>query len=136
MNTVILIGRMTKDAEVSYTQSNTAIARFTLAVDRPAKQGEERQADFPRCVAFGKTADLLSRYCGKGSKLGVEGRLQTGSYQKDGKTYYTTDVIANRIEFLDSKREAVQTDCPSRPAQPSQMDIPSVFEYTDEDIPY
>lgn len=132
MNTVILIGRMTKDAEVSYTQSNTAIARFTLAVDRQ-KQGE---ADFIRCVAFNKTADLLSRYCGKGSKLGIEGRIQTGSYQKDGKTYYTTDVIANRIEFLDSKREAVQTDCPSRPAQPSQMDIPSVFEYTDEDIPY
>lgn len=132
MNSVILTGRMTKDAEVSYTQSNTAIARFTLAVDRQ-KQGE---ADFIRCVAFNKTADLLSRYCGKGSKLGVEGRIQTGSYQKDGKTYYTTDVIANRIEFLDSKREAVQTDCPSRPAQPSQMDIPSVFEYTDEDIPY
>ena len=130
MNTVILIGRMTKDAEVSYTQSNTAIARFTLAVDRQ-KQGE---ADFIRCVAFNKTADLLSRYCGKGSKLGVEGRIQTGSYQKDGKTYYTTDVIANRIEFLDSKREAVQTDCPS--AHPSQMDISSVFEAVDEDIPY
>lgn len=141
MNSVILIGRLTADPDVRYTQgSNTCVARFTLAIDRPARQGEEKQADFPVVKAFGKTAELVQRYIHKGSKIAVEGRLQTGSYKnKNGDTVYTTEVIANRVEFLDTReqRQQPQTDCPSaRPVLPDEMDVPSVFQYVDEDIPY
>lgn len=104
MNKTILTGRLTRDAD--YREGNTNIARFTLAVDR-AGDG----ADFPSCKAFGKTADIISKYTRKGSRIGIEGHLQTGSYQdRDGRTVYTTDVICDRVELLDPKtREDVST---------------------------
>lgn len=100
------IGRIATDLELKRTQSGTAMCSFTLAVNRPKKQGEEQQADFIRCKTFGKTAELLSQYQRKGNRIGVEGPIQTGSYQnQQGQTIYTTDVMVNRIEFLESKKE-------------------------------
>lgn len=103
MNQVILTGRLTRDAEISYTQSQMTVARFSLAVDRGKdKNGESRGADFPNCVAFGKTAENLERYSGKGLRVAISGHIQTGSYEKqDGTKVYTTDVVADRVEFLD-----------------------------------
>lgn len=99
MNSVNLIGRLTRDPECRYAQSGTAIARFAIAIDRRDKEGG---ADFPNIVCFGKTAENVEKYIGKGRLVGVTGRLQTGSYdKKDGTRVYTTDVIADRVEFLD-----------------------------------
>lgn len=100
------IGRIATDLELKQTQSGTAMCSFTLAVNRPKKQGEEQQADFIRCKTFGKTAELLNQYQHKGNRIGVEGPIQTGSYQnQEGQTVYTTDVMVNRIEFLESKKD-------------------------------
>lgn len=120
MNSVNLIGRLTKDVDLRTTKSGTSVAGFILAVDKglskqkreEADQAGKPTADFISCQAWGMTADLLSQYCGKGSKIALEGRIQTGSYQdkETGKTVYTTDVVANRVEFLDSKSTSSQDD--------------------------
>ena len=102
MNHVVLIGRTTKDIELRYSQNQTAIARFSLAVDRASK---EKGTDFISCIAFGKTAELLEKYVPKGRKIAVQGHIQTGSYDaKDGHKVYTTDVIVDRMEFCESKQ--------------------------------
>lgn len=103
MNQVFLTGRLTKDPETRYTAgSQIAVCTFTLAVDRPTKQGEEKKADFPRITVFGRQAENCEKYLSKGKKVAVQGRLQTGSYKnREGVTVYTTDVIAERIEFLE-----------------------------------
>lgn len=102
MNVVIITGRITKELEVRYTPSQMAVTSFTLAVDRPVKKGEEKQADFIRCTVFGKQAEMLEKWARKGKRIAIEGRIQTGSYQnKNGDTVYTTDVIANRVEIID-----------------------------------
>ena len=102
MNSVQLIGRITKDLEVRYTPSQMAVTSFTLAVDRPVKKGEEKQADFIRCTVFSKQAEMLEKWARKGNRIAIEGRIQTGSYQnKNGEKVYTTDVIANRVEIID-----------------------------------
>lgn len=99
MNQVILIGRLTKDPETRIGQAT--ICSFTLAIDRPAKDGEKK-TDYPRVTAFGKTAENCGRYLKKGRLVGVQGRLQTGSYtDKNGAMVFTTDVIAERVEFLE-----------------------------------
>lgn len=110
MNKVILLGRLTKDPEVRYA-GDTAIARFNIAVDRRYKKEGGQTADFPNCVAFGKTAEFVNKYFKKGMKIALEGRLQTGHYtDKDGKEIYTTDVIAEAVEFAESKQTAQPTD--------------------------
>lgn len=103
MNSVILIGRLTRDPEVRYTSgTQMAIATFNLAVDRPQRQGQEKQTDFPRVTVFGRQAETCEKYLKKGRLVCVSGRLQTGSYKnKNGDTVYTTDVVANRVEFLE-----------------------------------
>ena len=107
MNRVLLIGRLTKDPEVRYTKSQLAVAHFTLAVDRPTK---DKQTDFIRVVAFDKTAENIEKYVRKGSQVAVEGSITTGSYKdRDGKTVYTTDISADRVEFL-TRMEAPQED--------------------------
>lgn len=105
MNQVIISGRLTKDISLQYvSDSGTAVARFSVALDRGKdRNGNDRGTDFPNCVAFGKTAENLERYSGKGCRVLVAGRLQTGSYEKDGQKVYTTDVIADRVEFIDWK---------------------------------
>lgn len=105
MNKIILTGRLTRDPEIRYSQqSNTAVARYTLAVDRPVKREGEPQADFLRCVAFGKTAEFAEQYLQQGIKIAVTGRIQTGSYtNRDGQKVYTTDVVVESQEFCESK---------------------------------
>lgn len=109
MNKVILMGRLTRDPEVRYTQGDnaSAVARFSLAVDRRFKKDGEQTADFINCVAFGKTGEFIEKYGRKGTKFVVEGRIQTGSYtNKDGQKVYTTDVVVEQVEFAESKASA------------------------------
>ena len=112
MNTVNLIGRLTKDPELKYTPSGIAICKFTLAVNRDfTNQSGEREADFINCTTFKKTAENLSNYQSKGSQIGVVGRIQTGSYEgQDGKRVFTTDVMVDRVEFLGSKQGEEQAN--------------------------
>lgn len=115
INICILTGRLTKDPEVRYTaDTQKAVATFSVAIDRPITKDGEKKTDYPRVTVFGKQAENCEKYIGKGRLVGVQGRLQTGSYtNKDGVTVYTTDVIADRIEFLDrgeSKGTNTQAD--------------------------
>ncbi|MDO4552715.1 MAG: single-stranded DNA-binding protein [Bacillota bacterium] len=113
MNTVVLIGRLTKAPELRQTQSQMAVASFTLAVDRPYNKDKEKSADFLRIVAWGKTAEICEKYLTKGQKVAVQGRIQTGTYEgKDGNRVYTTDIIAERVEFLEGKNKERQDDAP------------------------
>lgn len=104
MNSVSLIGRVARDPEVRYTNSENAmaIAKFTLAVDRRFNK-DQQSADFISCVSFGKTAEHIEKYWHKGMKMGATGRIQTGSYTKDGQKFYTTDVVVEQVEFCESK---------------------------------
>jgi len=105
LNKVVLMGRITQDLELRYSQSNVAVCRFSIAVDRRfAKQGEERQTDFINIVSFGKTAEFVSKYFEKGRMINVVGSIQTGSYEKDGRKVYTTDVIADEVNFCGDKK--------------------------------
>lgn len=103
MNKVILIGRLVADPEIRYTQSGKAVASYRLAVDRPFKQDGQQEADFINCVAWGKTGEFSGNYLRKGTKIAVEGRIQTGSYEKDGVKHYTTDIVVDRHEFCESR---------------------------------
>ena len=106
MNVSILIGRIATDLELKQTTSGGVYTAFNLAVSRHKKEDGTQDADFIRCKAFGKTAELVSQYMHKGSRLGVVGTIQTGNYQnQEGQTVYTTDVLVNRIEFLESKKD-------------------------------
>ena len=102
INSVILIGNLTRDPELKYGASGGAYTRFTLAVSREFKKDE---TDFISCTAFGKTAELIGEYLRKGSKCGVQGRIQQDTYEKDGQKQSKTGVIVDRIEFLSSKQE-------------------------------
>lgn len=138
MNQVSLIGRLTRDPEVRYgAASQTAVARFSIAIDRGKdRDGNDRGTDFPNIVCFGKTAELVERYLGKGRLVGITGRIQTGSYEKDGKKVYTTEVLADRVEFLDrgDKGENVGGGFSAASAP---NDVPTGFsQLTDDDIPF
>jgi single-strand DNA-binding protein len=102
MNSVVLIGRLTRDPELSYTaNTQTAVCHFTLAVDRPRRQGEERGTDFLRITVFGRQAENCDRYLAKGRQAAVHGRIETGSYKnREGFTVNTVDIIADNVEFL------------------------------------
>ena len=140
MNNVCLIGRLTRDPEIRDTQSGMAIATFTLAVDRQVSKDKERQADFIRITVFGKQAETVDRYLSKGRQVAVHGRIQTGSYKdKEGRTVYTTDVIADRVEFLGSKNDYSET--PDRYSHNDQGeyqndDIPDSYSAVDDDMPF
>ena len=114
MNKAILIGRLTRDPEVRYSQGDNsmAIARFTLAVDRRFRRaGEQGETDFIGCVAFGKQAEFVEKYFRQGMKMVLTGRIQTGSYtNKDGQKVYTTDIVAEEIEFAESKAASGNAD--------------------------
>ena len=138
------MGRLTRDAEVRYSQgdSSTAVARFSLAVDRRFKRdGDDQTADFINCVAFGRTGEFMERFGRKGTKFLVEGRIQTGSYtNKDGQRVYTTDVVVEQVEFAESKASGdnsgyVPADrpSPSGAAGDGFMNIPDGI---DEELPF
>lgn len=133
MNSIILTGRMTKDPVVSYSTSGTAVARFNLAVQRPKDKDGNEAADYPSCVAFGKTAEVVEKYTARGSKILVQGRIQTGSYEKNGQKVYTTDVMVDRVEFLDSKSDSPKKE--EKPVQTKQEDMYADL-VPDEDIPF
>jgi len=106
MNRVDLVGRLCRDPEVRYSQGQnpTCIARFSVAVDRKFKREGEPTADYPNIIAFGKTAEFIEKYFKKGMKIGISGRIQTGSHtNKDGQKVYTTDVVAEEVEFVEKK---------------------------------
>ena len=125
MNTVILMGRLTKEPEPNVTQSGIHILRFTLAVDRPKKKDQDTEADFIGCVAFGKTAEVIGSYCHKGQRILIEGRIQTGSYtDKSGNKKYTTEVIVSRMEFIE--RRSQDQNKPSRQTGASGAGKPDV----------
>lgn len=109
MNKVSLVGRLTRDPETRYStgENATAICRFNIAVDRRfKKEGDEQTADFINIVSFGKTAEFVEKYFKKGQRIGLTGRIQTGKYtNKDNNTVYTTDVIAEEVEFVESKKD-------------------------------
>ena len=150
MNSVALIGRLTRDPEVRYTAgTQMAICRFSIAIDRPARSGEEKKTDFPSITVFGLLAENCEKYLAKGRLVGVQGRIQTGSYKnKDGQTVYTTDVVADRVEFLEWGDKAQSGARPqnnySSPAPASSSndqgglddEIPDSFQEIDEDVPF
>lgn len=115
MNKAIIIGRLTKDPELRYTQSNQAVCTFTLALDRKmsrdkreeAEASNRQTADFPRIIVWGKMGENASRYLAKGKQCAIEGRIQTGSYQdmETGKTIYTTDIVAESVEYLSNSTQ-------------------------------
>ena len=103
MNKVILMGRLTKDPETRQA-GETIVTKFSIAVDRRRKTEGGQAADFPSVVAFGKTAEFINKYFHKGMKIALDGRIQTGSYDKDGVKHYTTEVVAENVEFAESKK--------------------------------
>ena len=146
MNKVVLIGRLARDPEVRYSQNDTsmAIARFSLAVDRrrSANSQDGQSADFISCVAFGRTAEFIEKYFTKGRRIGVYGHIQTGSYtNKEGAKVYTTDVVVDEAEFVESRGDNTASDsgftAPAQnqaaPAGDGFMNIPDGI---DEDLPF
>lgn len=110
MNKTIISGRITKDIELRRTNGGQAVTSFTLAVNRGFKSADGVEADFISCTAWGKTAELLEKYCGKGSHILIEGRINTRNYEgKDGNKVFVTEVQAERVEFLDSKKDREET---------------------------
>ncbi len=132
MNKVILIGRLTKDVEVRYA-GETAVARYTLAVDRKFKREGEPTADFVNCVAFGKAGEFAEKYFRKGMKVAITGRIQTGSYtNKEGQTVYTTDIVIEEQEFAESKGQSEEKPRPSTDKD-GFMSVPDGIE---EELPF
>ena len=130
MNNVVLVGRLTKDPELAYGGQNSdiAVCRFTLAVDRPT---QDKAADFIRIVAFRKQAENAKQYLAKGRQCAVEGRIQTGSYKdREGKTVYTTDVVANRVEFLTKPNSGGYQE------EQRSESVTDAFIGVDEDLPF
>lgn len=143
MNKVILMGRLTRDPEVRYTEGENAmaVARYTLAVDRRGRRNGESNADFINCVAFGGRGEFAEKYLKKGMKIAVVGRIQTGSYtNKDGQKVYTTDVIVEEHEFADGNKSAGENTQPDTSAAPADaaaaMPAPEPEFTVDEDIPF
>jgi single-strand DNA-binding protein len=128
MNHVTLIGRLTRDPELRYTQSGKAFATFTLAVDRKFKKDQQTQADFIPCMAWDKLAEIVGNNLAKGRRVGVEGHLQTRTYDaKDGSKRSAFEVVVNELEFLDAKQQNQGQSQPQPAYQPT---------LTDEEIPF
>lgn len=138
MNSVQLTGRLTRDPEVRYTDGGLSIARFTLAVNRRFKQEGSPDADFIRCVAFGKTAEFIEKYFSQGRKMDLNGRIQTGSYtNQEGQKVYTTDIVVENVEFGESKGSGTsggtQRQDPAIADSDGFMNIPDGI---DEELPF
>lgn len=135
MNSVALVGRMVADAEMKYGKEGTTIAGFRVAVQRKFKKEGQPEADFITCKAFEKTADFIEKYFKKGMKIGLTGSIQTGSYQnKEGKTVYTTEVMVDNVEFVESK--AAQEEPKGSMPKPNYEDFMSIPDNIDEELPF
>lgn len=128
MNKVILIGRITKDVELKTTTSGKSVATFTLAVNKDFKNADGNyDADFINCVAFGQQAETISKFVHKGDRFGVDGKISTRNYDKNGSKVYVTEVIVNGFEFLESKKDKPTAD----------VEVDDYEEYTDtDDLPF
>lgn len=141
-NKWIGMGRLTADAETRYSQTangSLATSRFKLAVDRRGKkEGDSQTADFIPCVSFGHTAEFLEKYGKKGTKFYVEGRIQTGSYEKDGKKIYTTDVVVEQVEFAESKATSDNGGKPQEApkAAPKDSEWMNIPDGLDAELPF
>ncbi len=133
MNKVILTGRLTRDPEIRYSQNDTAIARYTLAVDRIIKTTDQ-SADFIRCVCFGKPAEFAEKYLRKGIKIAITGHIQTGSYtDRDGRKVYTTDIVVENQEFCESRNASNASSPQPSPDAEGYMDFPDGI---DAELPF
>jgi len=135
MNCVTLIGNLTRDPEIRHTDQGLVICTFSLALNRGKdKDGKDKGADFPRIICFDKQAENCGKYLNKGSKVGVMGKIRTGSYERNGEKVYTTDVVASSVEFLKTKGG---TDTIPPEYYPESSGIPEGFEpIEDDDIPF
>lgn len=137
MNSVQLVGRLTRDPEIRYSDGGSSVARFSLAVDRRYKGENGPTADFPSCVAFGKTAEFIEKYFGKGMRIGLQGRIQTGSYtNNDGVKVYTTDVIVENCEFVESKGAQASNNASSDYPEPGEDGFVNIPDDIDEELPF
>lgn len=147
INRVVLVGRLTRDPEMKYTQSGIAVTRFTLACDRPfTGQDGKREADFIDCVVWRKQAENVAQYLKKGSLAGVEGRLQISSYEdKEGQRRYRAEVVADSVRFLESKKDSASSPAPQ--TNTSKQEAPAGFgadpfsggnsiDLSDDDLPF
>ena len=136
MNKVILIGRLTRDPDIRYTQGAepVAVARYILAVNRARQQDGTQKADFISCIAFGARAEFAEKYLRKGMKIAVAGRIQTGSYtNKDGQKVYTTEVLVSEHEFAEGKVQGNTQETGSKQLEDGFMSIPDGI---DEELPF
>lgn len=132
MNSVNIIGRIARDPEIRYSSQQVAFGRLSVAIDRGKdKNGQDRGADFPSVTVFGKTAEIVERYAFKGQLIAVSGRIQTGKYEKDGRTIYTTDIAADRVQFLEWKDKDKGSEAPAEAAP-----VEGFQQLTDDDIPF
>lgn len=139
MNKVILIGRLTRDPEVRYSQgeNSLAIARYSLAVERKIKRTGEAEADFISCITFGKAAEFAEKYLKQGTKIALTGRIQTGSYtNKAGQKVYTTDVVVEEQEFAESKAHGQQAQGRPQPSQSIGDGFVNIPDGLDEELPF
>ena len=139
MNKVILMGRLTRDPEVRYSQGENAlaIARYTLAVDRRFQRNGEQGADFISCVAYGRSAEFAEKWLKQGIKVCITGRIQTGSYtNNDGVKVYTTDVFIEECEFAESKAASQQNNGVSQPQRPSSDGFMSIPDGIEDELPF
>ena len=128
LNRTILIGRLTRDVEIRKTGTGKSVTNFSIAVARGFGKDE---TDFINCIAWDKTADFMANYLSKGSLISIEGRIQTGSYDKDGKKVYTTDVVADRVQSLESKSQREE-----QPQEQSYIQEEPVLDITSDDLPF
>ena len=139
INKVILVGRITKDPALRKTQNGTSVVSFTLACNRKVKQDGQPDADFINCQAWGKTAEVICQYVFKGHLLGLEGRIQTRSYDdKDGKRVYVTEVVADSVQFLESKKQAenVQNEAYTAPVMQNNEYADYESDIETDDLPF
>ena len=140
MNKTVLMGRLTADPQVRYSQGDnaTAVAIYTLAVNRKFKKDGEPTADFISCVVFGRSAEFTEKYFRKGMQVAISGRIQTGSYtNKDGQKVYTTDVVVEEQEFAESKATSQQNQQkPSGPAPDNSDGFMNIPDGIDEELPF
>lgn len=133
MNKVLLTGRLTRDPELRYTPNNKAVCSFTIATNRPVVRDGEKTADFINCIVWGKTAENLSKYQSKGSLIGIDGRLESRSYDdKDGNKRYVTEVQVEHIEFLGSKSDGQAAAKESNPYE----EFGNAIEISDDELPF
>lgn len=137
MNSVVLVGRLTKDPELAYTaNTQNAVCKFDIAINRPRRNGEDQGADYPRVVVWGKQAENCNHYLSKGSQVAVQGKIQTGSYtNREGQKVFITEVVANNVEFL-SNSQSSQNNKAQNPVETESdfADVP--YTVANDNIPF